>query len=86
MDRGCVEGGGEHKPERDSVEGGGLEQRGRGESLTGGRASELCGGRRRVVSYVKDAGRMRATLEHLRLPTAGARLTPARGPPQQGWC
>ena len=39
-----------------------------------------CGGRRRVLAYVKEAGGVRAIVEHLGLPTAGARLaayTPA---------
>jgi hypothetical protein len=45
-----------------------------------------CGGRRRVLAYVKEAGGVRAILEHLGLPTAGARLAPARGPPQAAWC
>jgi len=45
-----------------------------------------CGGRRRVLAYVKQAGGVRAILEHLGLPTAGARLAPARGPPQAAWC
>ncbi|WNG42603.1 ATP-dependent helicase HrpA [Archangium violaceum] len=35
-----------------------------------------CGGRRRVLAYV----------EHLGLPTAGASLAAARGPPQAAWC
>jgi hypothetical protein len=30
------------------------------------------GGRRRVLAYVKEAGGVRALLEHLGLPTAGA--------------
>ncbi|HEX5747082.1 MAG TPA: hypothetical protein VFZ09_12635 [Archangium sp.] len=41
-----------------------------------------CGGRRRVLVYVKEAAGVRAILEHLGLPTAGARLAPARGPPR----
>jgi hypothetical protein len=45
-----------------------------------------CGGRRRVLAYVKEAGGVRAILEHLGLATAGARLAPARGPPQASWC
>ncbi|WP_164002973.1 transposase [Pyxidicoccus caerfyrddinensis] len=45
-----------------------------------------CGGRRRVLAYVKEAGGVRAILEHLGLPTAGARLAPARGPPQAAGC
>ncbi|NOJ51462.1 ATP-dependent helicase HrpA [Myxococcus xanthus] len=45
-----------------------------------------CGGRRRVLAYVKWAPGVRAILEHLGLPTACARLAPARGPPQAAWC
>ncbi len=45
-----------------------------------------CGGRRRVLAYVKGARGVRAILKHLGLPTAGARLAPARGPPQAAWC
>ena len=45
-----------------------------------------CGGRRSVVAYVKGACGVRAILEHLGLPTAGARWAPARGPPQAAWC
>jgi hypothetical protein len=45
-----------------------------------------CGGRRRVLAYVKEAAGVRAIVEHLGLPTAGARLTPARQPPQSAWC
>ncbi|WP_239470510.1 transposase [Archangium violaceum] len=45
-----------------------------------------CGGRRRVLAYMKEAGGVRAILKHLGLPTAGARLAPARGPPQASWC
>jgi hypothetical protein len=45
-----------------------------------------CGGRRRVLAYVKQARGGRAILEHLGLPTAGASLTPARAPPQGAWC
>jgi len=33
-----------------------------------------CGGRRRVLAYVNEAGGMRVILEHLGLPTAGAKL------------
>ncbi|WPB74137.1 ATP-dependent helicase HrpA [Archangium violaceum] len=44
------------------------------------------GGRRRVLAYMKEAGGVRAILKHLGLPTAGARLAPARGPPQASWC
>ncbi|WP_395856084.1 transposase [Cystobacter fuscus] len=49
-------------------------------------ACERCGGRRRVLAYVKEAGGVRAILEHLGLPPAGARRAPARGPPQAAWC
>jgi len=42
-----------------------------------------CGGRCRVLAYVKEAGGVHAILEHLGLPTAGASLAPARGPPEQ---
>nr|WP_198316462.1 transposase [Cystobacter fuscus] len=45
-----------------------------------------CGGRRSVFAYVKGASGVRAILEHLGLPTAGASLAPARGPPQPAWC
>jgi LSD1 subclass zinc finger protein len=45
-----------------------------------------CGGRRRVLAYVKGARGVRAILEHLGLPTACASLAPARGPPQAAWC
>ena len=37
-----------------------------------------CGGRRRVLAYVKEAGGVRAILEHLGQPTIGARLAPRR--------
>ena len=45
-----------------------------------------CGGRRRVLTYVKQAAGVRAILEYLGLPTAGASLAPAQGPPQAAWC
>ncbi|QDE72530.1 ATP-dependent helicase HrpA [Myxococcus xanthus] len=45
-----------------------------------------CGGRRRVLAYVKGARGVRAILKHLGLATAGARPAPARGPPQAEWC
>jgi Putative transposase len=45
-----------------------------------------CGGRRRVLAYMKGAGGVRAILEHLGLPTASARLAPARGPHKAAWC
>ena len=45
-----------------------------------------CGGRRRVLAYMKEAGGVRAILKHLGLPTAGARLAPAREPLQAPCC
>jgi hypothetical protein len=45
-----------------------------------------CGGRRRVLAYVNEAAGVRAILEHLGLPTAGARLAPPREPPQAAGC
>jgi hypothetical protein len=45
-----------------------------------------CGGRRRVLADVNEAAGVRAILEHLGLPTAGARLAPPREPPQAAWC
>ncbi|PTL74985.1 ATP-dependent helicase HrpA [Vitiosangium sp. GDMCC 1.1324] len=39
-----------------------------------------------VDAVVNEAGGGRAILEHLGLPTAGASLAPARGPPQSAWC
>ena len=45
-----------------------------------------CGGRRRVLAYVKGAAGVRAIVEHLGLPTASAHLAPARGPPQSAGC
>ncbi|WNG62517.1 ATP-dependent helicase HrpA [Archangium gephyra] len=45
-----------------------------------------CGGRRRVLAYLKEGGGVGAILEHLGLPMAGAPLAPARGPPQAAWC
>jgi hypothetical protein len=45
-----------------------------------------CGGRRRVLAYVQGGGGVRAILAHLGLPTACARLAPARGPPQAAGC
>jgi hypothetical protein len=45
-----------------------------------------CGGRRSGVADVKGPCGVRAILEHLGLPTAGARWAPARGPPQAAWC
>nr|WP_233262310.1 transposase [Vitiosangium sp. GDMCC 1.1324] len=49
-------------------------------------ACARCGGRRRVLAYVKAGRGVRAILAHLGLPTAGARLAPARGPPQAAGC
>ncbi|WP_245767876.1 ATP-dependent helicase HrpA [Stigmatella erecta] len=49
-------------------------------------ACERCGGRRRVLAYMNEAAAVRAILEHLGLPTAGARLAPAREPPQAAGC
>ncbi|PTL74991.1 ATP-dependent helicase HrpA [Vitiosangium sp. GDMCC 1.1324] len=45
-----------------------------------------CGGRRRLLAYVKGAGGVRAIVEHLGLPTASAHLPPEREPPQSSWC
>jgi hypothetical protein len=45
-----------------------------------------CGGRRRVLAYLRPPGGVRAILEHLGLPTQPGRLAPARGPPQRAWC
>jgi hypothetical protein len=47
-------------------------------------ACARCGGRRRVLAYVKAGRGVRAILEHLGLPTAGARRAPARGPLRPG--
>ncbi|WP_245591698.1 ATP-dependent helicase HrpA [Cystobacter fuscus] len=44
-----------------------------------------CGGRRRVLADVNEAGGVRAILEHLGLATAGARLAPAHGSLQAAW-
>ncbi|EPX62791.1 ATP-dependent helicase HrpA [Cystobacter fuscus DSM 2262] len=49
-------------------------------------ACARCGGRRKVLADVKGGGGVRAMLEHLGLAPAGARLAPARGPPQSAWC
>jgi hypothetical protein len=49
-------------------------------------ACTRCGGRQSVLAYVKQARGVRAILEHLGLPTAGASLTPARAPPQDAGC
>ena len=45
-----------------------------------------CGGRRRVLAYVKGARGVRAILKPLGLATAGARRAPARGPHKAAWC
>ncbi|ATB33297.1 ATP-dependent helicase HrpA [Melittangium boletus DSM 14713] len=41
-----------------------------------------CGGKRRVLAYVKGAGGERAIVEYLGWPTASGHLAPERGPPQ----
>ncbi len=45
-----------------------------------------CGGRRRVLAYVKKAGGVRAIVEHLGLPTAGVSLAPAQESTQAAGC
>jgi hypothetical protein len=45
-----------------------------------------CGGRRRVLAYVKGARGGRAILEHLGLSTTGSSLASARGPHKAAWC
>ncbi len=45
-----------------------------------------CGGRRRVLAYVNEAGGVRAILKHLGLPTAGVSLAPAQESIQAAWC
>jgi hypothetical protein len=45
-----------------------------------------CGGKRRVLAYVKAGGGVRAILEHLGLPTAGVSLAPAQESTQAAWC
>ncbi len=45
-----------------------------------------CGGRRRVLAYVKAGRGVRAILEHLGLPTAGVSLAPAQELTQAAWC
>ncbi|HYO57582.1 ATP-dependent helicase HrpA [Archangium sp.] len=45
------------------------------------------GGRRSVLAGREEgAGGVRAILEHLGVPTAGASLAPAQGPSQAAWC
>jgi len=45
-----------------------------------------CGGRRRVLAYVNEAAGVRAILEHLGLPTAGAsRAKRAKPLPRTSW-
>ena len=46
-----------------------------------------CGGRRRVIAFIKEQGMVRAILEHLGLPTTGPPLAPARGAAgvEEGW-
>ncbi|OJH40375.1 hypothetical protein BON30_15220 [Cystobacter ferrugineus] len=39
-----------------------------------------------VLAYVKEAGGVRAILEHLGQPPAGARRAAARQPPRAAWC
>ncbi len=45
-----------------------------------------CGGRRRVLAYVKAGRGVRAILEHRGLPTAGVSLAPAQESTQAAWC
>jgi hypothetical protein len=45
-----------------------------------------CGGRRWVLAYLTARQAVRAIQEHLGLPSQAPRLSPARGPPQSGWC
>jgi hypothetical protein len=49
-------------------------------------ACSQCGGRRRVLAYLKAPCGVRAILEHLGLPWPPGRLAPARGPPQNLGC
>ena len=51
-----------------------------------GCTEQSCGGRRRVLAYVKGARGVRAILEHLGLSTTGASMAPARGPHKAAWC
>ena len=46
-----------------------------------------CGGRRRVIAFIKDPGVVKAILEHLGLPTTGPPLALARGAAglEEGW-
>ncbi|NOK09495.1 ATP-dependent helicase HrpA [Corallococcus exercitus] len=39
-----------------------------------------------MLAYLTAPGGVSAILEHLGLPTAGARLAPALGPLQAAWC
>ncbi|WNG35554.1 ATP-dependent helicase HrpA [Archangium violaceum] len=39
-----------------------------------------------VDVVVNEAGGVRAIVEHLGLPTAGARLAPEHGPLHASWC
>ncbi len=41
-----------------------------------------CGGRRVVLAFLIERSAVRAILEHLRLPTTGPPVAPARGSPQ----
>ena len=45
-----------------------------------------CGGRRRVLAYVKAGRGVRAILEHRGLPTAGVSLAPAPESTQAAGC
>ena len=45
-----------------------------------------CGGRRRVLAYVKAGGGVRAILEYLGLPTAGVSLASAQESTQAAGC
>jgi hypothetical protein len=45
-----------------------------------------CGVRLKEAGVREGSGRGRAILDHLGLPTAGARLAPAREPPQAAGC
>jgi len=41
-----------------------------------------CGGRRVVLAFLIERSAVKAILEHLRLPTTGPPVAPARGSPQ----